>query len=673
MKHGSSGMAPGASASPSTAAQPGALREESAAKRARRAPLPKWGCSKREWDEARAEQPDASSKDPPAERARREAAAIGCKRRTKTACREAASASAVPRTPETLGDRGTAATKVAYIYPHGEFQRISVAVEDAINVGAVVVNLSFSKTEDEGLADTGAVLPDLQNIFDANWTSPYSWRECGSVVSFFLHSCGALVSDAAIDPEGALPALSLTFKTPSGELCVVTTSVPALSAGARGRLLNTYANYATAHLPRVTLIGGFFADPAAFVENQINNLDSDFELFANANLCLLAHHPGLLEPGDFCNFVSYPLGTDGPFSLIAEWRCPCSAGQPAEPTAGQPAVTLRRATPLYDNLMARLEPAVRQHPSGEAFMCFMTQCCFCDELLLKDPFGNDLDRPVPISWKMEQLLGTCRKQRQLQLERIGRRGPRKPAELKNLHLGEEEMEYIYNTWRKDVQSWMREDAVARHGKVPKQQARQIEKHAFDRYLFYLSGCKFLLHALIRLPIIHDSVEQPVSDGDEEPVDDVLCAFIKAYEDHKRTPDYRQAAETFIRKVENQRRLDRRIWWAQYNYQQGKQLSFMVKDFAVDFHALTTEEQSLVEDFDTRRAGDKLDRLVAQKRGTLGKQPPGDSSVVAWVIAEQNRMRLETDQRDYMRMARAARAECEGAQRARRHWYPCCTA
>ena len=100
---------------------------------------------------------------------------------------------------------------------------------------------------------------------------------------------------------------------------------------------------------------------------------------------------------------------------------------------------------------------------------------------------------------------------------------------------------------------------------------------------------------------------------------------------------------------------------------------MVKDFVVDFHELTTEEQSLVADFDTWRAGDELDRLVAQKRGTLGKQPPGDSSVVAWVIAEQNRMRLEIDQRDYMRMARAARAECEDAQWARRHWYPCCTA
>jgi len=511
---------------------------------------------------------------------------------------------------------------------HSEYLLHKAAVESAIDVGAIVINLSFSRMPDEDLADTDAMLPGLQTIFDAKWTSTtpgqraYSWRKCGSVMSFFLNSRVTLLAEAVIDPENTLPALSLAFKTPTEVMCVVTTSVPALPKLARGRMLNAYVNFATAHQPGVILIGGFFADSVPFIENEANKLDLDFELFTNANLCLLAHHPGVLEPGELCDFVSYALDTDGPYSQIAQWSRPRSVGRPAEPAVRGPpvgqSITWRSATPLYDSLLAMLEPAVRQHSSGESFMWYITQCCFCDKLLLKDPFGNDLDTPVPISWKMEQLLGTCRKQRQLHLDRIKQRGVHEAAELSNRHFNEDEMKYIYNTWRKDVQSWMREDTRARYvnlGRWPAQ-AHKIEKQAFSSYLFHISGCKFLLHCLIKLPIIPDSAEQPVSHSDEKPVGDVLCALINAYEDHKHTPEYQRAVETSRKKQEDHRRLSCQIWWAQHNYQQGKKLSRMLQDSVVNFDVLTSAEQSLVEDFNTSRARCELDKLLAQKRTNL---------------------------------------------------------
>ena len=188
-----------------------------------------------------------------------------------------------------------------------------------------------------------------------------------------------------------------------------------------------------------------------------------------------------------------------------------------------------------------------------------------------------------------------------------------PAELNNLYLGEDEMKYIYDTWRKDVQSWMREDTRATHGRASKQEALQIEKRAFASYLFDISGCEFLLHFLIKLPIILDSVEQPVSHSDEKPVGDVLCALINAYEDHKCTPEYRRAVETSLKKQEDHGRLNRRIWWAQYNYQQGAKLSRMLQQSVVSSDDLTSVEQSLVEDFDTSRARYELEGLLEQKR------------------------------------------------------------
>ena len=140
-------------------------------------------------------------------------------------------------------------------------------------------------------------------------------------------------------------------------------------------------------------------------------------------------------------------------------------------------------------------------------------------------------------------------------------------------------------------------------------AQQLGKSAFSTYAFQLSGCKFLLHKLIELPII----AQSMCDDVDQPVLPSIVALIRAYEDHKTTPQYQNAVARSAKHQSDQKRLSHQIWWAQYNYTQGRKLSEQVRDDVVDFWDLAPEKQKLVEDFDCRRSARTLDKLLLQKR------------------------------------------------------------
>ena len=94
---------------------------------------------------------------------------------------------------------------------------------------------------------------------------------------------------------------------------------------------------------------------------------------------------------------------------------------------------------------------------------------------------------------------------------------------------------------------------------------------------------------------------------------MLVDLIYAYEEHKRTPQYHDARQRSAEHQAGQKRLSNQIWWAQYNYTQGRKLSLQVKEGDVDFFALGWEKQQLVEEFDTRRSAKALDRLLEQDR------------------------------------------------------------
>ena len=230
-----------------------------------------------------------------------------------------------------------------------------------------------------------------------------------------------------------------------------------------------------------------------------------------------------------------------------------------------------------------------------------------------DPFGQPIDKPVPLAVKMEELLRTAQRQRELHLERLKRRCGRAQAPPNNLRMTNADMKEIYNEWRKDVQSWMRESTLATYEELNHscrhQEAHQLGKRTFSTYLFQLSGCKFLLHKLIELPLI----SQSSADSAEQPVTTLLADLINSYEEHKTTSKYQEEVRRSAEHQASQKRVSRQIWWAQYNYAQGRKLSDKVRDGVVDFFELDWKQQQLVEDFDTRRAARALDQLLEQKR------------------------------------------------------------
>ena len=85
-------------------------------------------------------------------------------------------------------------------------------VRNALDAGANIINISFTRALSRDLVDPGTILPELRSEFDATWIGSvgqpaYSVRKVGSVMSFFSASCGNLLSEKVLDPDGGLPAL----------------------------------------------------------------------------------------------------------------------------------------------------------------------------------------------------------------------------------------------------------------------------------------------------------------------------------------------------------------------------------------------------------------------------------------------------------------------------------
>ena len=508
------------------------------------------------------------------------------------------------------------------------------AVRNAIEAGADIINISFSRTASRDATDTIAkILPELTSIFDAEWVSSfaqpaYSCRTVGSVMSFFSNSRANLLSEAFLDPEEGLPAILLTFSIPEGHLCTITTSLPTLPRTTRARLLKAYASAAANTKAETILIGCACADAVLFMENQTAKLIVEFELFTNANLCLLANC------SDRTSAQCIALDTEAPFSLIAlvdrtknrpdklspdtdASSAQGSAERPA-PDHGRcshslprPAITLRPATPLYDKLIADLEKAADQHPEGHAFVDYITKSCFFGSLVTMDFFGQPLEKPLPLAVKMEELLQAAWRQRQLQVDRLRRSTGRRVDT--HMRMGNNDMKQTYNEWRAHPEEWMQMSTLQVYKDMQrsgqKQKAHQLAKSRFSTFLFHLSGCKFLLQKLIEPPLI----PQIFSSSVEQPVATVLMDLISSYEEHKTTEQYQEVVRNSQKQQERQKRLSHELWWAQYHYTKGRFLATKVKDGMLKFDDLDSKEQELVEAFETRRSAKALDRLLHQKR------------------------------------------------------------
>ena len=193
------------------------------------------------------------------------------------------------------------------------------------------------------------------------------------------------------------------------------------------------------------------------MENIVAKEQMPFEFFTNERLCLLAHAP------DYAPVRCFPLNTDGPFSFMGVWDSFRSVEQPAvkvapalpavESKSTRRAVELKPCTPLYDNLIENLEAHCKS-PSGEAFLDYITDCCFYGKLLTMDEYGDPIETPLPLSVKMEELLRAAQGQREQHQKRLRRRGMQYAhGPLEEMRMDPvDDMKEIFNTWRQDVES-----------------------------------------------------------------------------------------------------------------------------------------------------------------------------------------------------------------------------
>jgi hypothetical protein len=125
------------------------------------------------------------------------------------------------------------------------------------------------------------------------------------------------------------------------------------------------------------------------------------------------------------------------------------------------------------------------------------------------------------------------------------------------------MARIMNTWRKDVVSYMRPATLWQYHRDLKfnpEKAHSKSKNIHSQHLFQISGCKFLVHAFIRMPVLSDCAAQPVIDE-----------LLQDYEDHKRSEEYKGAVEQSEQRNENPLRYSQALWWAEQEEHQGKKL------------------------------------------------------------------------------------------------------
>ena len=363
------------------------------------------------------------------------------------------------------------------------------------------------------------------------------------------------------------------------------------------------------------------------MENQIAKLDVEFELFTNGNLCLLAHCADRTstqcialdanEPFSFLAIVSDKDGSkahgsaERPASIKDERdkdasdahgsaeqpvlnKRPAVSLKPAPPHGSaeqpvvnkRPAFSLQPATPLYDKLITCLEQVSEQHPQGSAFVDYITKSCFFGQLLTKDFFGQTLEKTLPLAIKMERLLQEAQRQRQLHFDTLQEslgRGLFSPGSAEqpalchchtHMRMQEDDMKKIYNRWRAQPEEWMQGSTLEIYTQLLReeknQKAHQLAKSRFSTFIFHLSGCKFLLHKLIELPLVSLSFHWPKqADTDravqpvDHPIATVLMDLISSYEEHKNTPEYKEAVRRSEKQQQDQKRLSHKLWWAQY--------------------------------------------------------------------------------------------------------------
>ena len=339
------------------------------------------------------------------------------------------------------------------------------------------------------------------------------------------------------------------FETKAGRLFVISTVWPEMDTWTIAEALNDFFCGIDKSVQAV-FVGGALQCPFAICENVISKFHSAIEFVVSGAQSVFIHILQHEETRSTAIRISDDIS-----SLLVE--VPLESPRQTcftPPLPAEPPPPLR-ATPLYDLLLNNL----RHH--APQLLAHVSERCFHGELLAKNFFGDTLPVPMRLSVKMEELLSVCKTRRQLHIDHLRKVGdPRCSAEqpeADNLIIfNDNDMPRIMNTWREDVASYMKPATLWKLRKDLKRNAeiaRNKCHSVHSTHLFQISGCKFIVHLFIRMPVLSKCAEQPVIDQ-----------LLQDYERHKGSDEYKKV-------VAHSQNRSKAQWWGEHEDHQGKEL------------------------------------------------------------------------------------------------------
>ena len=181
---------------------------------------------------------------------------------------------------------------------------------------------------------------------------------------------------------------------------------------------------------------------------------------------------------------------------------------------------------------------------------------------------------------------------------------------------------------------MKDENLAEYWEVKRvhpQSAHKWAKSSFNTYTHHLAGQRYLLHMLVKLPILAQCTTT-------NPKRREVPAFEKWIEDlqrHKQTDAYKNAVKmSQPAATPNHHRLSRQIWEAHRRLSKGKALAEKRDSKDIKWDDLDETQQDLLEAYDTKNIEKTLRDLMSQKT-----PPEKRYKGAAASVAEEN-----TDQR-----------------------------
>ena len=142
-----------------------------------------------------------------------------------------------------------------------------------------------------------------------------------------------------------------------------------------------------------------------------------------------------------------------------------------------------------------------------------------------------------------------------------------------------------------------------------QSAHKWAKSAFHTYTHHVAGQRYLLHMLVKLPILAQCTTSNLK-RTEVPA---LEKWIKDLQRHKQTPAYKNAVKmSQPAATPNHKSLSRQIWDTHRRLSEGKELAEKRDSGDIKWDDLNKTEQDLLEAYDTKKLEKTLRDLNSQK-------------------------------------------------------------